>query len=524
MMEAKGEKGKRRIRGRARGRGGGGGGGDIVVMLRRFVVGVGDRRQVRLNERPCDRRSRSTSRSLPGSQPVSQLANWSVMAAAVDNLMDFNPPSGPSTVRSLSGNGDRRSRGRPAGLQINTGLPGGEQKIVAESPASQQRPMTHLQLRRLLQDLSKGADQLLNDSEDKLVIRYAFYFLSRILGESDTSVGGAAGRNWDAVSSLDGQGGIAPREAISAVLNCLLLEVSSNDPSAQGRRAAALKAFVCMNPSDVDAYTKLYTIVESIFEKVSKKKRSRIGCHDPVGARHALAKLAALANKNPLLVANSLSKLAFLSAGATGPMQESPGVLFEAMNIPDTFAKVYLSRLLATMLYSREVKQRRGLWQQFANLLYQLTWDEHEKVALEAILGIIGGAGGDGSMELRAAGWDLLCAAEVVVPETAMSKEGPSKGKVPTGKMGKRTIFKVACTRLDFALCSSSRPSLHAAARVVGEIGKARAAAALMSEKTRAQKQYREQAKSMGDGPSSVLDGPTLSSRAIGGGDLECEQ
>ncbi|KAF3508035.1 hypothetical protein F2Q69_00001348 [Brassica cretica] len=185
---------------------------------------------------------------------------------------------------------------------------------------------------------------------------------------------------------------------------------------------------------------------------------------DPVAVRHSLEILAELAARDPYTVAMTLEKLA------------SPaGALQDILHLHDVLARVALARLCHGISRARALDERPDIRAQFNSILYQLLLDPSERVCYEAILCILGKYDNTErhGMDERASGWYRLTREILKLPE-ATSKDKSNKAKRP------QPLIKLVLRRLESSFRSFSRPVLHAAARVVQEMGKSRAAAFAM--------------------------------------------
>lgn len=75
--------------------------------------------------------------------------------------------------------------------------------------------------------------QLLQQSEDRNVLRYVYYYLARILYDSDpeglSPGGGIPTPNWDAVADIDVVGRVTRADVIPRVVNQLSAEATNAD-------------------------------------------------------------------------------------------------------------------------------------------------------------------------------------------------------------------------------------------------------------------------------------------------------
>ncbi|KAF9624053.1 hypothetical protein IFM89_007751 [Coptis chinensis] len=364
--------------------------------------------------------------------------------------------------------------------------------------------------------------------EDRNVLRYVYYYLARIL--SDTGAqglspgGGIPTPNWDALADIDAVGGVTRADVVPRIINQLTTEASNADIEFHARRIAALKALTSA-PSSNSENTKLYEIVFGILDKVADTKKRRKGVFgtkggdkesimrsnlqyaalsalrrlpldpgnpaflhrsvqgvsfaDPVAVRHSLAIISELATRDPYSVAMALGKLVLPG-----------GALQDVLHLHDVLARVSLARLCHTISRARALDERPDIKSQFSSVLYQLLLDPSERVCFEAILCVLGKFDNTERTEERAAGWYRLATEILKLPEAPSvllkdsndeSKDGlpPKSAKDKPSHKTRRPqpLVKLIMRRLESSFRSFSRPALHAAARVVQEIGKSRAAA-----------------------------------------------
>ncbi|XP_074578374.1 uncharacterized protein LOC141834884 [Curcuma longa] len=360
--------------------------------------------------------------------------------------------------------------------------------------------------------------------EDRNVLRYVYYYLARILSDSGAQGlspgGGIPTPNWDALADIDAVGGVTRADVIPRIVHQLTAEATSADVEFHSRRLAALKALTSASASNSEILEKLYEIVFGILEKVgdAKQKRRRgifgkqggdkesnirsnlqyaslsalrrlpldpgnpaflhraiqgIQFADPVAVRHALGLISDIATKDPYSVAMALEKHI-----------EHGGALHDILHLHDVLARVSLARLCHTISRARALHERPDITSQFSSLLYQLLLDPSDRVCFEAILCVLGKFDNTERTEERAAGWIRLTREVLKLPDAPSVKlketdnptakaniEKPSKAKRP------QPLIKLSMRRLESSFRSFSRPVLHAAARVVQEMGKSRAAA-----------------------------------------------
>ncbi|KAK9167401.1 hypothetical protein Scep_002592 [Stephania cephalantha] len=365
--------------------------------------------------------------------------------------------------------------------------------------------------------------------EDRNVLRYVYYYLARIL--SDTGAqglspgGGIPTPNWDALADIDAVGGVTRADVVPRIVNQLTTEALNADAEFHARRIAALKALTSAPSSSSEILTKLYEIVFNILEKVADAQQKRrkgmfgtkgdkesiirsnlqyaalsalrrlpldpgnpaflhravqgISFADPVAVRHSLAIISELATRDPYSVAMALGKHALPG-----------GALQDVLHLHDVLARVSLAKLCHTISRARSLDERPDIKSQFTSILYQLLLDPSERVCFEAILCVLGKADGTERTEERAAGWYRLTREILKLPEapSVSSKESkgeskdalppkPTKEKPSQKNRRPQPLVKLVMRRLENSFRSFSRPVLHAAARVVQEMGRSRAAA-----------------------------------------------
>ncbi|OAY70125.1 hypothetical protein ACMD2_14288 [Ananas comosus] len=333
--------------------------------------------------------------------------------------------------------------------------------------------------------------------EDRSVLRYVYYYLARILSDSGAQGlspgGGIPTPNWDALADIDAVGGVTRADVIPRIVEQLSAEASNEDVEFHARRLAALKALTAASASNSDILGKLYEIVFGILEKsiirsnlqyasMSALRRlpldpgnpaflhraaQGILFADPVAVRHSLAIISDIASRDPYSVAMAL------------------GALHDILHLHDVLARVSLARLCHALSRARSLDERPDIKSQFSSLLYQLLLDPSDRVCFEAILCVVGKVDNSERTEERAAGWIRLTREILKLPEapSVASKDSLSNEAVPpkskSGSKARRPqpLIKLVMRRLESSFRSFSRPVLHAAARVVQEMGKSRAAA-----------------------------------------------
>ncbi|XP_074591395.1 uncharacterized protein LOC141847287 isoform X1 [Curcuma longa] len=365
---------------------------------------------------------------------------------------------------------------------------------------------------------------LLQQSEDRNVLRYVYYYLARILYDSDpeglSPGGGIPTPNWDAVADIDVVGRVTRADVIPRVVNQLSAEATNADIQFHARRLAALKALTAASANSSEILEKLYEIVFGILEKIGDVKQKPrksilvkqggdkesihdnlqyaalgalrrlpldpgnplflhraihgISCGDPVAMRHAVAIITDIATRDPNSVAMALGKHI-----------EPGGALHDILRLHDVLARVYLARLCYVLCRARALDERPGVKFQFTSLLYQLLLDPSDRVCFEAMFCILGKFDNTERTEERAAGWIRLTREVLKLPEapsvTLKDADNPSvkpnHGKRASKAKPPQLLMKLVIRRLESSFRSFSRPVLHGAARVVQEMGKSRAAA-----------------------------------------------
>lgn len=364
--------------------------------------------------------------------------------------------------------------------------------------------------------------------EDRTVLRYVYYYLARILldtgSQALSSGGGIPTPNWDALADIDAVGGVTRADVVPRVVDRLATEAANEDVEFHARRLQALKALTYAPSSNYEILSKLYELVFGILDKVGdaqpKKKgifgtkgadkesiiRSNlqyaalsalrrlpldpgnpvflhravqgVSFSDPVAVRHALELLSDLATKDPYGVAMSLGKLV-----------QPGGALQDVLHLHDVLARVALARLCHSISRARSLDERPDIKSQFSSILYQLLLDPSERVCFEATQCVLGKFDNSERTEERAAGWYRLTREILKIPEAPSvsakgtndnSKESlPPKSSKDKSQKNRRPqpLIKLVLRRLESSFRSYSRPVLHAAARVVQEMGKSRAAA-----------------------------------------------
>lgn len=73
--------------------------------------------------------------------------------------------------------------------------------------------------------------QLDQQCEDRSVLRYVYYYLARILSDSQglSQGGGIPTPNWDALADIDAGGGVTRADVVPRIVNQLTTEASNPD-------------------------------------------------------------------------------------------------------------------------------------------------------------------------------------------------------------------------------------------------------------------------------------------------------
>ncbi|GAA0165131.1 scaffold/adaptor protein [Lithospermum erythrorhizon] len=361
-------------------------------------------------------------------------------------------------------------------------------------------------------------------AEDRTLLRYVYYYLARILSDTGSQGlnpgGGIPTPNWDALADIDAVGGVTRADVVPRIVDRLTSEASNADVEFHARRIQALKALTYAPPSSTEILMKLYEIVFGILDQVGdapqKRKKGMFGTKggdkesiirgnlqyaslsalrrlpldpgnpafihravqgvsfaDPVAVRHSLEILSELSSSDPYAVAMALVKDA-----------EPGGALHDVLHLHDVLARVALAKLCHTISRARALEERPDIKSQFSSLLYQLLLDPSERVCFEAINCVLGKSDNAERSEERAAGWYRLTREILKLPEapsmkdtSSEAKDAPHKGKDKSKARRPQPLIKLVMRRLESSFRSVSRPVLHAASRVVQEMGKSRAAA-----------------------------------------------
>uniref|UniRef100_A0A803LJY9 SH3 domain-containing protein n=1 Tax=Chenopodium quinoa TaxID=63459 RepID=A0A803LJY9_CHEQI len=363
---------------------------------------------------------------------------------------------------------------------------------------------------------------LLQQCEDRNVLRYVYYYLARILSDTGSqglgTGGGIPTPNWDALADIDAVGGVTRADVVPRISQQLTTESLNEDVEFHARRLQALKALTYAPSSNPEILMKVYEIVFGILDKFIVRSNLQyaalsalrrlpldpgnpvflnraaqgISFADPVAVRHSLEILSDLAAKDPYAAAMTLGKTCS-SVTYSGKQIASGGALHDVLHLHDVLARVALAKLCHTISRARALDERPDIKTQFNSLLYQLLLDPSERVCFEAILCVLGKYDNSERTEERAAGWYRLTREILKLPDapSVLSKDAkkdskdeakdvlPPKSAKDKSKKTRRPqpLIKLVMRRLESAFRSFSRPVLHAAARVVQEMGKSRAAA-----------------------------------------------
>lgn len=349
--------------------------------------------------------------------------------------------------------------------------------------------------------------------EDRSVLRYVYYYLARILSDTGpqglSTGGGIPTPNWDALADIDAVGGVTRADVVPRIVEQLTAAASNSETEFHARRLQSLKALTYAPSTNSDVLSRLYEIVFGILEKVGdaqqKKKKGILGAKgadkdsiirsnlqyaalsalrrlpldpgnpaflhygvqgisfaDPVAVRHALEIVSEIATRDPYAVAMALGKHV-----------QPGGALQDVLHLDDFLARVSLARLCCTVSRAKALDERPDIRSQFNSVLYQLLLDPSERVCFEAILCVLGKYDNTERTEERAVGWYRLTREVLKLPDGSSKESSKDKQKIKRPQ----PLIKLVMRRLESSFRSFSRPVLHAAARVVQEMGKSRAAA-----------------------------------------------
>ncbi|KAL2614735.1 hypothetical protein AAZX31_08G026500 [Glycine max] len=351
--------------------------------------------------------------------------------------------------------------------------------------------------------------------EDRSVLRYVYYYLARILSDTGpqglSTGGGIPTPNWDALADIDAVGGVTRADVVPRIVEQLTAAATNAETEFHARRLQSLKALTYAPSSNSDVLSRLFEIVFGILEKVGdaeqKRKKGIFGAKggdkdsiirsnlqyaalsalrrlpldpgnpaflhyavqgisfaDPVAVRHALEIVSEIATRDPYAVAMALGNRKHVQPG---------GALQDVLHLHDVLARVSLAKLCCTISRARALDERSDIRSQFNSVLYQLLLDPSERVCFEAILCVLGKYDNTERTEERAAGWYRLTREILKLPDASSKESSKDKQKNKRPQL----LIKLVMRRLESSFRSFSRPVLHAAARVVQEMGKSRAAA-----------------------------------------------
>ncbi|XVE60921.1 hypothetical protein DITRI_Ditri05aG0165200 [Diplodiscus trichospermus] len=408
--------------------------------------------------------------------------------------------------------------------------------IIPHQKQKQKKPVSYAQLARSIHELAATSDQkssqkqlvhhvfpklavynsvdpslapsllmLDQQCEDRTVLRYVYYYLARILADTGSQGlnpgGGIPTPNWDALADIDAVGGVTRADVVPRIVNLLTKEATNNDVEFHARRLQALKALTYASSSNTEILSRLYEIVFGILDKVAdvphKRKKGIFGAKggdkesiiqsnlqyaalsalrrlplDPGNPAFLHRAVQGISFADPLAVRHSLEIISELAIRDPYAVAMALGALLDVLHLHDVLARVSLARLCHSISRARSLDERPDIKSQFNSVLYQLLLDPSERVCFEAILCILGKHDNTEKTEERAAGWYRLTREILKLPEApSNSKDKSQKTRRP------QPLIKLVMRRLESSFRSFSRPVLHAAARVVQEMGKSRAAA-----------------------------------------------
>ncbi|PON88480.1 ATPase, V1 complex, subunit H [Trema orientale] len=427
------------------------------------------------------------------------------------------PPAGPPTALGRP-SADKRSK-RASLLQIqNDTISAAKAALnpvrtnIMMPQKQKKKPVSYSQLARSIHELAATSDQkssqrqLLNhvfpklavynsvdpslapsllmldqQCEDRSVLRYVYYYLARILSDNGaqgvSTGGGIPTPNWDALADIDAVGGVTRADVVPRIVAQLTNEASNADveckvaDAPQKRKKGVFgtkggdKEFIIRSNLQYAALSALRRLpLDPGNPAFLHRAAQGVSFADPVAVRHSLEILSELATRDPYAVAMALGKLA-----------QPGGALQDVLHLHDVLARVALARLCYTISRARALDERPDIKSQFNSVLYQLLLDPSERVCFEAILCVLGKHDNAERTEERAAGWYRLTREILKLPEAPSLKE-TSKDKSQKTRRP-QPLIKLVMRRLESSFRSFSRPVLHAAARVVQEMGRSRAAA-----------------------------------------------
>nr|AAP06840.1 unknown protein [Oryza sativa Japonica Group] len=454
-----------------------------------------------------------------------QQSSSSAAAAAAGGALG-RPAPAPADRKSKRGTLSQiQNETISAAKALNKALPQRNRKKKATRLKSSQRQLVNSVFPKLAvynsvdPSVAPSLLMLHQQCEDRNVLRYVYYYLARILSDNGaqglSAAGGIPTPNWDALADIDAVGGVTRADVVPRIVDQLSAESTSDDVEFHARRLAALKALTSSSTSNSEMLEKLYEIVFGILEKVADTKQKRkkgiftkqggdkesiirsnlqyaslsalrrlpldpgnpaflhravqgVEFSDPVAVRHALSIASEIAVRDPYSVAMALGKNA-----------QPGGALQDILHLHDVLARVYLAKLCHSISRARVLDERPDIKSQYSSLLYQLLLDPSDRVCFEAILCVLGKVDNTESTEERAGGWIRLTREILKLPEapSVASKGILSKSEKSSKARRPQPLIKLVMRRLESSFRSFSRPVLHAAARVVQEMGKSRAAA-----------------------------------------------
>ncbi|KVH98642.1 Armadillo-type fold [Cynara cardunculus var. scolymus] len=204
------------------------------------------------------------------------------------------------------------------------------------------------------------------------------------------------------------------------------------------------------------------------------------------------------------------SRLWNSSANDNRKLAQPGGALQDVLHLHDVLARVALARLCHAISRAKSLDERPDIKSQFTALLYQLLLDPSDRVCFEAILCVLGKSDTADRTEERALGWYRLTREVLKAPEAPSVKDKDKSSKTRRPQLLIKLVMRrLLCSfntniqlyvfykcfqsllvyqqnfinflfiryRLESSFRSFSRPVLHAAARIVQEMGKSRAAA-----------------------------------------------
>ncbi|KAL0673639.1 hypothetical protein Bca4012_001620 [Brassica carinata] len=313
--------------------------------------------------------------------------------------------------------------------------------------------------------------------EDRNVLRYVYYYLARILSDTGLSPGGGIPTpNWDALADIDAGGGVTRADVVPRIVNQLTSEASNSEVEFHARRLQALKALTYSPSENSELLSKLYEIVFGLLDKfkdyfpVPCRSTDYISCRFQVADVPHKRKKGVFGTKGGDKESIIRSNLQYAAMSALRRLPLDPGnPVFlhraaQGVSFADPVAVRHSLEILAELaardpytvaMTLEKLASPAGALQDILHL--------HDVLARVALA----------RMDERASGWYRLTREILKLPE-ATSKDKSNKAKRP------QPLIKLVMRRLESSFRSFSRPVLHAAARVVQEMGKSRAAAFAM--------------------------------------------